>query len=1426
MKRLCSFVILTLSLVLTACGGGGGGSNQLTAQFVDDPVEGLTYECVSPNGAGTLSGLTNAQGQFNYLAGQTCTFSVGKVVVGSVSGIPVDGLVTPQDVAGVARSVNSAASSPKVAVIAQFLQSLSEPGSAGRIRISSATTTAMSALPPTRLVDGAAGPVSQAALTTLLSAAGKNPVSAAQAMAALDGGLSAGGVSRTAGSVGVGSNSLSSVTVSASVDTLAAGAVLKLTAMKNMTNGSTSIADGTVTWATSDSSLATVASDGTVTSLKPGKVTVTASTAGVVGSMDLTVTDAVLESLSFPAGLDEPLPLGVTRSLSVLGKYSDGSEKTLATGVRWSTANANARVDGDGLLTGVALGAVDVLAKVGNVTKTFSLTVSPAALRSIELSRLDGATNAVVAGRTLQLKAVGSYSDGSTQDVGSTVVWSALSTDSLTVGSGGLVTTRAPGSGRISVLDSRSGVSANLTVQVGDAVLDSLELGPVAPSMAEGLNKQLMLTGVYSDGSRSTALAGVNWSSSDLAKVNVASNGLASGLAQGSATVSASVGTISGQLTVTVTAPVATTLSLSGVVDTVANGASVALNAVVTLTNNVIQMLASAVNWTVESLGGQALITVSGDNVTFTASAVGDVKLTGTYQGISSSKTIKVTPSINGVAANGAAMDGALVTVMDATGKTLTTIANDNGSYVFPDMTDYREPFQISATAQVGAKQVTQYAIYANALAAGSNTVNVTPLTSAIAALVAPSGVVADLSAAQLSAITPSLVSAVTSQVVAVIAPLVSSIPDMPSNRAFDPVTTSFIANGKGADRLLDFLDVSVRPDGVAIANKMVMPTSDSTADAATSLTKGGAGSVTPLAASVVNLDGVDDLVALFKGCFDVSYDQRLTNKTIDTATLHSACSGMALAQYKHNGNTFMSRWAGLLNSASMTGKARFARPEFRLRLGSNPDLIAVNFNIVDKDGVGYTLPEIIQKQPDGTWRLYGNQRKANAFVETSLINYQDMTPNTSYNNINYSRLEAGFRFNFDPRMTFSGNEPMYKGIDMRETGGYATTNWSTIRSTGESMVKCVAVMGPGNFVSGSPKWMGMYPYGLLLKKPTSSVRQDYMAIDRRLGQGEQTTLLNTVVGSPVPPSLCPLDTAVNSTEGGFTASSSSTYAVDLKPQVNQKHPLSDQIDPTMDGRDRAWYTGARYARVSPDAALTATFQSNPKFTFYVIDTNNTLQMVLDTRYLGELPSLAQFSAMIQSNKLPTWSKSSISRYLDYSAGQQASQAITVDWTNPTKGFNTDYAGFYSEVFQSTTGAGLRGPLSAIAANRSNVGTDGLWNSDDDLATYIDGLPGNNFFWRYSTITKAKDVSGACTGSYLSSNSGFGVYRSVTSINGQNLASNWLGTDTLDGACRKVNSPALTTPTTAGYLMREMYLRTYSDKNARIYNYVSNKKLQ
>jgi len=84
-KRILSLLVVgaSLSIGFVGCGGGGGGSSApttavtKTGTFVDSPVEGLSYKTA------TLSGFTDNQGRFQYKDGETVTFKIGNLVIGS-----------------------------------------------------------------------------------------------------------------------------------------------------------------------------------------------------------------------------------------------------------------------------------------------------------------------------------------------------------------------------------------------------------------------------------------------------------------------------------------------------------------------------------------------------------------------------------------------------------------------------------------------------------------------------------------------------------------------------------------------------------------------------------------------------------------------------------------------------------------------------------------------------------------------------------------------------------------------------------------------------------------------------------------------------------------------------------------------------------------------------------------------------------------------------------------------------------------------------------------------------------------------------------------------------------------------------------------------------------------------------------------------
>ena len=109
-------------LILSACGGGGSSDSPpanpiQTGVFLDSPVSGLHYETA------TQFGTTNVSGEFQYLAGESVTFSLGGIILGSSDG---SGQVTPLDLVG-ATSIEDAKTRGlynRLANLLVFLQSL------------------------------------------------------------------------------------------------------------------------------------------------------------------------------------------------------------------------------------------------------------------------------------------------------------------------------------------------------------------------------------------------------------------------------------------------------------------------------------------------------------------------------------------------------------------------------------------------------------------------------------------------------------------------------------------------------------------------------------------------------------------------------------------------------------------------------------------------------------------------------------------------------------------------------------------------------------------------------------------------------------------------------------------------------------------------------------------------------------------------------------------------------------------------------------------------------------------------------------------------------------------------------------------------------------------------------------------------------
>lgn len=162
------------------------------------------------------------------------------------------------------------------------------------------------------------------------------------------------------------------------------------------------------------------------------------------------------------------------------------------------------------------------------------------------------ASASVPLGTLQQYTAVGTYSDGGTEDLTSSANWSSTVQSVASIGNNtgtkGLATTVATGSTTISAISGTTSGSTSLTVM--PAVLSTIDVTPASPSTSVAKTLQFTSTGHYSDGTTQPITGSVTWSSSLPAVATISnasgSQGLATAVANGSTTITATMSGVNG----------------------------------------------------------------------------------------------------------------------------------------------------------------------------------------------------------------------------------------------------------------------------------------------------------------------------------------------------------------------------------------------------------------------------------------------------------------------------------------------------------------------------------------------------------------------------------------------------------------------------------------------------------------------------------------------------------------------------------------------------------------------------------------------------------------------------------------------------------------------------------------------------------------
>ena len=337
------------------------------------------------------------------------------------------------------------------------------------------------------------------------------------------------------------------VTVSpATAELTALGATVQLTAEVRDQSGQV-MGGVTVTWASSSTAVATVNGSGLVTAAGNGTATITATAGSASGSATVTVAQRVSTvEISPPA---DTLVLGDT--LRLVAEAKDANGHTVAgSGFSWASSDtAVAVVDGTGLVSGVAVGEVEVSATSSEVTGRAQLVVVVPAPTTVAVTPDTVVFEAL--GDTARLTA--EVQDQIGRPMPDEVVRWAGSSDTLvaTVDSTGLVTALGNGT---TTITATSGAISGRAVAIVMQVPRSVTVSPSADTVL--LGDTLRLTARAFDANRQlVASAEFAWSSSDESLATVDTAGLARGVGEGKATITAAAGNARGAAEITVFSP-------------------------------------------------------------------------------------------------------------------------------------------------------------------------------------------------------------------------------------------------------------------------------------------------------------------------------------------------------------------------------------------------------------------------------------------------------------------------------------------------------------------------------------------------------------------------------------------------------------------------------------------------------------------------------------------------------------------------------------------------------------------------------------------------------------------------------------------------------------------------------------------------------
>jgi hypothetical protein len=339
-------------------------------------------------------------------------------------------------------------------------------------------------------------------------------------------------------------------------------ATLPFTATGTYSDGSSRDITANVTWASSNAAVASIAANGTVKTLAPGRTVISAKLDSVEGTANFKVTGGNLQTiaLTLAQAVNGVLIKGTSSRITARGTFDNNTSRDITGAVTMAVDSTNASVTPiSGNLAWVQ--AVEgTLTTPAKISASSGSVVSPVSSLTITAPTLNGngltiPEQALILsnGTSRRFSLTGLFSVASTQDLALDADWSSANLAVATVGNVGLHKgqVKALTAGTTVITATYGGQTATTTVTVAARTLDTLTISLPSPPLATiaGAELPYAVTARYTDGTTQDVTADVAWSIDD---ANVATfsdqlsaPGLVVAVDAGTATLTAKLGEIS-----------------------------------------------------------------------------------------------------------------------------------------------------------------------------------------------------------------------------------------------------------------------------------------------------------------------------------------------------------------------------------------------------------------------------------------------------------------------------------------------------------------------------------------------------------------------------------------------------------------------------------------------------------------------------------------------------------------------------------------------------------------------------------------------------------------------------------------------------------------------------------------------------------------